>query len=95
MFSRKIGALKYGTCHERRRVKCSPIGVAASWRGGYLLVGRLDDEVALARMHELAHHHHTVRRALLYPALALALAASSKATAASLALTCAQWQCAT
>ena len=48
-------------------------------------------------MHELAHHHHTVRRALLYPALALALAASSEATAAaaSLALTCAQWQCAT
>ena len=49
-------------------------------------------------MHELAHHEHTVRRALLYPALAFALAtASSKATAsakASLALTCAQSQCA-
>ena len=77
-------------------MKCSPIGVAASWRGGYLLVGRLDNEVALARMHELAPHEHTVRRALLYPALALALAtASSKATAsASFALTCAQSQCA-
>ena len=50
-------------------------------------------------MHELAHHEHTVRRALLYPALALALAAApSKATAAAkatLALTCAQQQCAT
>ena len=85
-----------GPATKRRRVEGSPMGVAASWRGGYLLVGRLDDEVALARMHELAHHHHTVRRALFYPALALALAASSKATAAaSLALTCAQWQCAT